>query len=180
MDLDEKWGPAFAPGKLSAAEELYQPRSLMLLSQHHQELRAYLELAESGFTFPQVVHQAAIILWVLDEIGEIRLAIEEQVSEAGRHSILLRDISGSFSHAKLGHPSLLEHGSERLARCGGEITWDGRLKGKPNWVISNRSGRYGMRDYQIKTLPTVVEAFSNHNIMLTGWFVDSAGKAQVL
>ncbi|WP_318911577.1 hypothetical protein [Shinella zoogloeoides] len=180
MNLDQHWGPCLPQATASVPEQLFQPRSLLKLSRDYGEIRSYLALAEKGFALPQMVHQAATILWVLDRDAQIWLAVEEQVTDGGRGTILLRGIDPAFGYTKLGHPSLLEPGPEKIARLGGEITWDGRLTGRPNWVISNRSGRFGLLDHQLIGMRAVVKEFEKYNIHLTGWHVDAKGKVQLL
>ena len=69
---------------------------------------------------------------------------------------------------KLGHPSLIKCANARIA---GEINFDMNAA-TPGWVISNKSGRYGLRKSTTQAhLDNIVSVFSKYGITLTPYFI---------
>lgn len=82
-------------------------------------------------------------LWLIDDEGTFRLAIEEAQRPKDPDitiPILRHNKMGSQGWHKLGHPALLDH-AEKLARIGGEL----RFRTDGHREINNSSGRYGIR-----------------------------------
>ncbi|MBY5819039.1 hypothetical protein [Rhizobium leguminosarum] len=146
--LTEKFGAAIAPTYTNPGEVKAKPKSLHKLDITSSSLlKAYLKTASDGLGITKVNHGCLLILWLLDENGEIWFALEEAFKEApgeNLHHPMSRfwpfDPNSNF--LKLGHPSLLDR--PQKARIGGEIIYDPEF-GSHGWVISNKSGRYGSR-----------------------------------
>lgn len=145
-------------------ERLHRPESVETLNKKTgAALKEYLLAA---LRMPEVVHNTSIILWVVDEDGEIHFALEELInSRTGRLAAVRPrgdwgNIEGTL---KLGHPSLLEQ-RNKFARIGGEIVYNMHRK---RWEINNFSGRYGMRQQTTKPhLEAVAGKFAEHGIHL--------------
>lgn len=111
-------------------------------------VEAYLRTAIAGLSVPRLLHRTTNLLWIVDDKGRLWFAVEEVVHRDT--GVLLytyprtRALKIPDDHVKLGHPSLLDD-PEKRARIGGEIEWNHRYQ---QWVIINRSGRYGERPWQ--------------------------------
>lgn len=111
------------------------------------------------------------ILWVVDADGELRLAWEEIIDDVadelvGPKPAGLRLPAG---FVKLGHPALLD---DQLGRIGGELIWD---DGDDQWVLTNKSGRYGFGGAPEFTrspehLENAAELFRIHGINVATFF----------
>ena len=104
-----------------------------------------------------------IILWLVDQNGDIIFAIEEAVADGlpldvPRH----RRAEHKVGKAKLGHPALI---AGRKARVAGEIYYDPRDN---VWKINMNSGRYSAAyDRSLKHLSNVRMRFADFAILLT-------------
>ncbi|WP_141105632.1 hypothetical protein [Rhizobium sp. R635] len=123
-----------------------KPRSLHKLDGHSASLlREYFQTAKRGLGVTKLNHLCLIILWLMDESGTIWFALEEAYSADHSGSHIHHPVSRVWSlpskYLKLGHPALLS-GDPKKARIGGEIVYDPDF-GEHEWVISNKSGRFG-------------------------------------
>ena len=147
-------------------EQAWKPDSLQHLTKDAAEhLKAYMDTA-AGLKVPRVIHGNAVVLWIVDEDGEIHVAMEELFHEKAGVLATVRpraDWVKIANTVKLGHPSLVE-GDVKNARIGGEIVYDA---GAARWEINNFSGRFGMRKWQEKRhLEAVAGKFNTWNIHL--------------
>jgi hypothetical protein len=81
----------------------------------------------------------------MDEAGDVWFCVEEAYKDDAEISVYPRldGIEYPDGYEKLGHPALILAGK---ARIGGELLWDVPENSKPRWIVSNKSGRYGIRD----------------------------------
>jgi hypothetical protein len=182
MELDATYGECLPLQRsASEAEMSVMPRSLQILNEETAAgLKAYMESAHSLY-LPRVMHATTPILWLVDDKGGIRFALEE---------VLARD-TGSTTHIlprggpplretdiRLGHPSLLDPvnpGATKSARIGGEIIYDPIPQSSDAWVLTNNSGRFGKRPHITRAhLDNVREAFKRFDISLRAYFIYSS------
>ena len=175
--LDDEFGVAFVPEEIETIEEENPPRSLQkLTSETGEALLKYAGAADDGLLIPQVNHDVLPILWVVGEDGEVYFALEEVISLSEKSFLypLSRKFDLPSNHAKLGHPSLLQ--GDRGGRIGGEIRFDPDY-GEQNWVISNKSGRYGYpTTRQRKHLENVAKKFEGVGIRLEVYYIPPSGR----
>jgi hypothetical protein len=154
----------------------YVPMSLVTLDEENGKNVAKLFLAAKHGPNDQVLKGLAVI-WLIDEAGNIRLALEE-ISEADSFWYEAENKGTPaptwFPEAeelppvrKLGHPTLIDHGS---ARIGGEI--------EPNFAsdraevdfdafVNNKSRRYG-NERSLKQYAEVARLFHQVTGMKVG------------
>jgi hypothetical protein len=104
------------------------------------------------------------ILWVVNESGEILIAIEEGIF-AGQNFPLPKTLvsTRAMAYSKLGHPALVDC---KPARIAGEIMCD-LEDGAGEWYINNRSGRYGVNvGRTLEQLVNVADEFARFGIKL--------------
>ena len=160
--LDELYGRAILPEpddrrpKGYGAHEVLPPRSLSILSAETAEhLKGFMRSVEAAWAMGNLFMARTTVLWLVDNDGEIRFAIEEyvhngkidQVSEAWYQDIPYHRITDDYefllpTNTKLGHPSLV---SCQEARIAGEIGFYS-LEGadQKTWNLNAHSGRYGV------------------------------------
>ena len=112
-------------------------------------------------------------LWVIDTDGTFCFALEEVVDIPNEQFQfpLSRHLATPDGHVKLGHPSLL--GDARAARLGGELTHDEDF-GPHGWVLSNKSGRYGLlRGVEPAHLDAVVDLLVGFDIRVDSNFIQA-------
>lgn len=163
LDLDLSYGELVHPSCIDEYEKSENPVSVETLnSTNAANLKLYMASAISGLKLSELIAQQLPILWVIDEDGELQFAIEEYLNaenpalRIGRFGKLPRVInteSGEWS--RIGHPSLLP---SKLGRIGGELVLkDG------DWVLSNRSGRYGVvfgrKEAQLESVKRLLHSF---------------------
>lgn len=169
--IDVIYGQAVIAASTSDAEASARPKSLQGLgAASAPTLKSYMECATSGLLLPQVVHARSPILWVVSESGELLFSLEEVIDASGHYSYPLpRGLHLPQGYAKLGHPALLAGGRGRI---GGELTFDdSEPPGK--WVLTNKSGRYGLVPDRTETqLRNVAELCSEHGISVEVKFID--------
>ena len=164
MTLDEAFGEIVVPARVDALEQLLRPHSLTELNENTAGAIGGLLLAvEQRCAVSTFLTTSTTILWLVDADGKILLAVEEAVSIAdhdSRHPLhthfpLLPDM------AKLGHPALV---GAAPARIGGEIYFDdGTTPGV--WVLTNKSGRYGINLRRKHShLESVAAVLKRHNL----------------
>ncbi|MDH6269169.1 hypothetical protein M2360_004595 [Rhizobium sp. SG_E_25_P2] len=182
MDLDERFGqcrPAARP--VAEVEQHIQPRSLQRLADVAAVLKTYLECA-GDLAIPAVFHETAPILWLVDEDGAIRIAMEEVVlrdTGALRYILPRNGPPMEAHHVRLGHPALLdpvEPGMVKEARIGGELFYDPVRYSPVSWVISNNSGRYGKREGITRShINNVRDVFASYDIQVRPFFIEWRG-----
>lgn len=172
-DLSGRFGEAVPPAYFDNIEKFKTPDSKQLLDGNSAILlKSYLESAVQGLLFPQVVHQTAIILWLIDEGGNCWFCIEEMFKADARNTVFprLNEIEYPNGYEKLGHPSLISAGK---ARIGGEILLAKDADAATYyWTISNKSGRYGIReDISAGNLQSARDLFASFGVILTPYFI---------
>ncbi|MEM9988788.1 MAG: hypothetical protein AAF723_04640, partial [Pseudomonadota bacterium] len=106
-----------------------------------------INVSQSGISEPTLM-KGATYIWVISEAGDLIMALEENLEKEPRQE----------GELALGHPNLVQ-GQE--ARIGGElICRDGE------WIIWNKSGRYGKRPNAMKYLPNVKDLFKDAGLGL--------------
>ncbi len=172
-DLDKEFGECrMSSLPISAREAITNPISLQELSdQTGPELKNLMDSVKTGaLMLLKVLFKQFPILWIMNEDGKILFALEEVVDiKTGQ---LLYPLARKFNMdllrdkiEKLGHPSLIPHGQEKKARIAGEMYFD---EGQRDWIISNRSGRYGLHaDVTSEHLNNIAARFKKYNILLT-------------
>lgn len=173
-DLATKYGKAVPPAYFDNIEKFKFPDSRQLLeASSAAHLRSYLDSARHGLLVPQIVHQSAIILWLIDESGSCWFCIEEMYKADSNNTVFprLNEIDYPKGYEKLGHPSLV---SAKKARIGGEIVWSSGADGHgPRWRLSNKSGRYGIRaDISRDNLNNACELFEKLGVSLDPYFIE--------
>lgn len=146
--LDEDFGEAQLAGGdgVRVGEDMYRPASLAVLrgtGEQNLALLGHLLSTASGCRATRYLCESATILWLIDDEGAFRIAIEEAQHPQDPDitiPILRHNKMGSQGWHKLGHPALLDR-AEKLARIGGEL----RFRTAGYWEINNSSGRYGIR-----------------------------------
>lgn len=174
---DDEFGVPLIPEDIKSAEKKKSPRSLQRLTNASADaLCKYICAADDGLLIPQVNHDVLPILWVVGEDGEIYFAMEEVISLEDQSFLypLSRKFDVPSNHAKLGHPSLLQ--GSRSGRIGGEIRYDPEY-GERDWVISNKSGRYGFpATRERKHLENVAKRFANVGIFFEVYYIHPSGR----
>jgi hypothetical protein len=150
MDLDARFGPSAAairpvePHEWSSA-----PLSLMEVTSDSAPFVAEYLSMRPRLKLTSIFAQTFHLLWLMDREGRLLIAIEELIDSKGvvigalPHTISARPTSAR----KLGHPALLT-GTTREARIGGEIVFDPDWQPGRDWILTNKSGRYGLRPWQ--------------------------------
>ncbi|TBY49360.1 hypothetical protein [Rhizobium leguminosarum] len=175
MSLDNLYGPMAEPASPPKdVEKQYNPISLQQLSETTAPLlRAYMESAEQGLKLPQVIHDTAVLLWLIPEDEHVLFAAEEVIDKATGvfWSIRARDdrLPVPDDKIRIGHPSLLTNGEDKRARIGGEIIY---AADEGRWYINNASGRFGLREHQTReNLEAAAGLFTNFGIHLIVDFI---------
>jgi hypothetical protein len=109
--------------------------------------RSYLSRQQESVTNAFSMHYH--LLWLVDHEGRLFVATEELVDEAWQHigALPRKRQAAPAKVLKLGHPTLLNEG-QTSARIGGEIEFDPQWEQGRDWVLTNKSGRYGLRTGQ--------------------------------
>lgn len=149
MDLDALFGPCRAPASIVQAHELRaMPLSRVeLKTDTVAGIAEFLDDSEGKMTsvFAIFYH----LLWIMDCDGRVFIAVEEQLDADDRTiaALPLMIRARPSGAIKLGHPSLIDSAT-RNARIGGEIVYDPEWDPGKKWVLTNKSGRYGLRNWQ--------------------------------
>ncbi|MCK7615283.1 hypothetical protein [Roseibium sediminicola] len=156
--LDTLYGPCLETERpISKLELKFQPNSLQQLTKDTAaSLQKYFESA-LFLKIPAVIHRKVVILWVMDEPGNIFIAFEELIDGHDgsylmpyfRESLVTNRLNHEINGGRigrLGHPSLLA--GKRAARIGGEIRFRPEDNDSFHWKINRLSGRYGVRSHQ--------------------------------
>lgn len=136
--LDELYGRSLLPSRRGPHEHLRQGTWLKVDDSSANRLKAYLEHTQGDAYLARLLAENYNTLWLVDDDGQIRIAIEEVV--VSQDPLITTPMPRSLlrPESKLGHPSLVEGGA---ARVGGELAIN------PNTgviYLSNKSGRYGI------------------------------------
>lgn len=145
-DLDELYGVAVPPKYWSNIEKYKTPASLQKLDHSTAPvLQTYLATATDGLEITRTNHQTIVLLWLMDEDGQIWFCVEEAFKDDAEISVYPRldGVEYPEGYEKLGHPALI---LAQKARIAGELIWDVPESEDPRWMITNKSGRYGIRD----------------------------------
>ncbi|GEM_PF-6456954 len=127
-------------------EELHTPSSRCKLEATSvAQLSLFMKEVELGWRLGLLLVHDVLLIWVVDEAGDIWFAIEELIVDGRptghpRHISLLKQLGKAQEVDKLGHPSLIFC---KKGRIGGEIYFDTGVS-PPEWVINPYSGRYGI------------------------------------
>lgn len=159
MTLDQLYGIVLGPAPSKDRPDGYwkweldlRPISYSVLDKKSAvPLQAFMTQVSENWTIGNILVRRAIILYLVDEIGLVRFAIEEAVEEDPSGKSVGRDYRRLdipfFSKLlrtdkKLGHPVLVGCGGARIA---GQIMFQpADDPGKtPYWTIDAWSGRYG-------------------------------------
>lgn len=144
MSLDRRYGSLVDPGRPRPGESHLGPQSLSRLDGHGADLlRRIIETAPHPCCLGEVLFDAVPILWVVDANGTFLFALEDVVEVATSRYLYPRPrkLRLATTETKLGHPALVGGAS---ARIGGELCISVDRGGETCWVLTNRSGRYGM------------------------------------
>jgi len=179
MDLDAQYGDCRRFARTASDAELsVMPRSLQLLDKNTApSLKNYFDSAKE-LLLTQVIHQTTPILWLVDELGAVRFALEEVVNRDTGHLHYVLPRNGPSlrpNEIRLGHPALLDpvlSGQTKAARIAGEIIYDPVPQSPHPWVITNNSGRFGKRPHLSRAhLENVKNLFASYEIALRSFFI---------
>jgi hypothetical protein len=168
-NLDDQFGVCIDPGRVHPCETTHTPASLFRLElQGAKKLRALMRLVEGGFYLSHCLFTEFNLLWVINKNGEVILGLEEGVTEATKSGFPLPRAFLANQSQKLGHPALVRC---KPARIGGELVFDPTEPGG-SWVLSNKSGRFGLTpDRRPEHLDNVVSLFQKNRIAVTPLFL---------
>lgn len=174
-DKDDLYGVAVAPTEYSNIERLKKPESLQKLNMETAPtLQRYLSTATEGLGITQTNHKTIILLWLMDEEGALWFCVEEAFKDNAETTVYPRldGVTYPDGYEKLGHPSLI---SAAKARIGGELIWDTPEDCDPKWIVSNKSGRYGIReDITARHLDNIVKKFDEFGVSLEPYYIRKA------
>lgn len=169
MSLDDEYGElvdAAAPWGRKAVEDWERdhfPKSLSTLTDSTAaQLKTLMDNVARACRIDQFLVLDVIILWVVNQYGDIIFAVEEAVSDGlpldvPRH----RRAEHKIGKDKLGHPALV---AGRQARVAGEIYYEIRQN---IWVINMESGRYCLTcERKREHLENVRNRFAHYDIGL--------------
>lgn len=137
------YGPLRSPSEVAYWEQGRRPRSLSTLTDDTgRRLSAYCGVC--GSPLFACAASAIAFLWVMDESGDIKLAVEEIAElpdgrELTGHPRRRNFPSHPSDEKKLGHPCLVD---EQPARIAGELFLDHADDGELVWFVNTNSGRY--------------------------------------
>lgn len=141
-DLDSRFGHAIEPTYVHDCEQARPPRSLVVVNPKDDELlvalRAMFAAVDRSVYPSHGFHSDYSMIWVVDPEGLLRIGLEED--DHDRLSVAIPRSRAVRGRPKRGHPALVAGGA---ARIGGELLYDVSAA-EPRWVLSNRSGRYGL------------------------------------
>lgn len=117
IDLDLSYGKAIIPKEIEGYEQDETPVTVENLdSNNAPKLLEYMSTSNNGLKLTKLISEQLPILWVIDEHGDLRFAIEEYLN--------------------------IEDTKLRVGRFGGMPTVISSDTVK--WVLNNHSGRYGV------------------------------------
>ncbi len=153
-------------------EYAHRPVSWTKLSAHTAaKLRSFMVEMRKNFLPTSILIREVIIIWIIDEIGELWFSIEEIFHNNARTGLpKFQKFKPTAELSKLGHPSLLNTDLKR-GRIAGEIFFDGGSLNS-TWVINNKSGRYGIHSSRNRRqLRNVADMFRNFGMDMTEEFI---------
>jgi hypothetical protein len=146
MDLNARYGFAVPPQAhgLRPGEDMLAPKSLITLeaSTGVPQKVPFMTAVQEGCLLAGLLDDSITILWIMDQAGSLRIAIEEAYFDGTDRIPLVNALKPMLQKSgwnKLGHPALLDE--EKLGRIAGEITF---LPQENAREINNLSGRYGL------------------------------------
>lgn len=170
--MSDRFGSPIKPKYHDNIERHKKPDSLQKLDEVSAKLLAqYLGAANDGLLMPRVTHQTIVILWLIDEAGDCWYCIEEMYKSDSEISVFPRldEVDYPKGFEKLGHPSLIGASKARIA---GEIIWSGHNCSEGKWLISNKSGRYGIRPEILENhLLSAKDLFGGFGIELDHYYI---------
>lgn len=171
MSLDTLYGEVLDPVPNSRGVDVYQwerthePISLFKLnSTSAPHLRELMMQLGRDFACVDVLSRDVLLIWVVDQAGEVWIAIEELFYEDTAVGLPhFRTFEPTADWPKLGHPSLI---AASAGRIGGEILMT-RNASLSTWTINKRSGRYGRHPSRtFRHLKNVANVFRSYGIEL--------------
>lgn len=167
--LDERFGETVDPHRATYYERLFAPVSLIKIeSPEIVHFLKFMESVDKSHYFSSFQEEEFTLIWLVDVLGNIRIAIEEAVPPPGPSQQRQFPAPKAIARLcnRLGHPALV---SADPARVGGEIYYD-----NGEWIINNRSGRYGLNlGRQKKHLDHVALSFEAVGIKVEVDFLES-------
>lgn len=166
-NLDEQFGPLLQPSNVKLHEGSQSLSASYELDDSSADvLDLVMELSEQKARLFDFLLQRLAILWIVTETGKIRFCLEEMCAAAtpAVRYPRIRRMPSHPSLTPLGHPALV---GGRAARIAGEITLDVDDEGRPQWMLTNRSGRYGIHpSRRPEHLENVARRFGDYDILL--------------
>lgn len=170
-DLDEVFGPPLGPKYVREAEQRANFSNTFAVDP--LSARYLAELAEMCLNYPTFRDLALNLcfLWAVDIEGEIWVTMEEVclLGHFGKRFPRMRNMPLDASLAALGHPLLVNRGQARIA---GELMLDNPRDGM-QWVINNKSGRYGFGEHRAAAhLENVAAAFARVGLIVETHYIE--------
>lgn len=177
-NLDALFGPSIpaqrTPGRSLAVDDWERGNKPVSFSTLGDEsaapLKRFMSDVSAGWRVGRTLCFDVLIIWAVDESGEIVFAVEETI-EAGAPTGRAKHQRAEATQRldKLGHPALVGGGNARIA---GEIRLQEAADGRIYWEINNRSGRYGLeKSRKIEHLSNVKDQFAKFDLTLEPDFV---------
>lgn len=170
--VDDVYGRSVRPRYFSNVEKHKCPKSLQRLDEATIELlRSYLNTADLGLEITRTNHTSIILLWLISDAGDLWFCIEEMYKADSENTVFPRldGVEYPLGYEKLGHPSMVGAGEARIA---GELLWDAFARSNGCWVLSNKSGRYGIReDITPQHLENAAKKFRDLGISLDSHYI---------
>ena len=170
-DLDNLYGPVIAAqsGGLKSWEVNERLICYELDQASARELAELLSAASSGSIGFRVATSITLI-WVVTVTGTVVFALEETIDLSGTsRRPRMRGVPLNSSVKPLGHPLLVDGAPARIA---GELYLDRSEDGALTWVLTNRSGRYGIHRSRTRThLENVADVFRRYKLPIVTDFI---------
>jgi hypothetical protein len=154
----QKWERAFIPNSLAKLDAISAA-----------SLRQAMRDISLGWKLGKVLTYDTLIIWLVDEVGDIWFAVEELVvDELATGRPKHQRLKLTTNMPKLGHPALNNCAKARIA---GEIYFDSD-DSPVAWVINNNSGRYGRHPSRVpEHLNNAANEFKRYDIDLIPFFL---------
>ena len=175
IKFDKTYGSCIPPSRMRPHEHEQNPISLTELNEETGEALSKYMKAVADHSIGTMIHNIFGMLWLIDNDARIHFCVEEV------RSLKSPSVATFFPRAsiklprgyyKLGHPSLLPNCKKgdlaaKRARLAGDIVLDPLYEGKPTWLITRSSGRYGSRsDFKFDWLIAVAAKFKENGVEL--------------
>lgn len=171
-DLDDLYGPAIAAqnGGLRSWEANERLICYELDQASARELSELLLAANVGNIAFRVSTSISLI-WIVTVTGTVIFALEETIDLNGTsRRPRMRGVPLNGSVKPLGHPLLV---GGKPARIAGELYIDRDEEGVLTWVLTNRSGRYGLHRSRTKAhLENVADVFRRYQLPIVTDFIE--------